>query len=879
MTLASEHTDILGDPIKERYANRLRQMTDLERQRLIHLAKPRVIEPYTKHIPHPAQQVFLSLQCREAMYGGAAGGGKLQPVTHMVLTPKGWRRIGELVEGDTVVDPRTGGSATVIAAFPPVEQDEYVVTTEDGGTTAAGPDHLWTVRCSGKRTKGWDRRRSINEDDEWLHGYKIVTTNMLMAHVERAKQQTVNGKRPNYPHIPVPRAVEFTRAYRNANATLPIDPYLLGLLLGDGWYRNGKINICSDDGFIVSQIQVLADRPVSTRVEDGKGKDGKFTYVAFKASDRENDWLVEHDLDMARSWTKHIPEDYLFAPLEWRKALMQGLMDTDGYVDDRGHMSYSTVSKQLAEDVQHLARSLGAKVSITSKKTSFTHKGKKKIGRLAYNVWITPHDPSFFVRLPRKLKRVRESQHQPAREVVNVRPTGRTITMRCIKLDTLDGLYITDDFIVTHNSDALLMAALQYVDVPGYSALLLRRTWPDLNAPGAILDRARTWFADTDVKQRDGGRIMEFPNGGRIQFGTMQYARDKHKYQSAEYQFIGFDELTHFEENMYTYMFSRNRRPDVSCLNCRTNVRRYTYADGHVRWKHTSLYGRQNCKKALPDPAVVKQYSGSLKNGMTLFDVPLRMRSATNPGGIGHQWVKERFVDPRTKIDGAIFVPARLTDNPSLDQESYRESLGHLLPLDRERLLNGDWDVMEEGDYFARHNFNSVEKGPNTRERVRYWDMAATEGGGDWTVGALVSHHEGRWCIEDIVRFQNSPPNTEKIIFQTAMADRVTYGQIQTVMEEEPGSAGKTAISHYQRNILPGFAFRGNRTTGDKTNRAKPVASAAQAGNVDMVAAAWNRDFLDEAALFPNGQYDDMVDAVSGAVECLAFGRRSRLIV
>src|SRR6185369_16574716 len=114
-------------------------------------------------------------------------------------------------------------------------------------------------------------------------------------------------------------------------------------------------------------------------------------------------------------------------------------------------------------------------------------------------------------------------------------------------------------------SDALLMAALQYVDVPGYAALLLRRSWPDLVLPGAIMDRAGQWLADTPARKRDGGRLWEFPSGARLQFGYLSTDSDKYRYASAEFQFIGFDELTQFpEEDTYTFLFSRNRRPKLA---------------------------------------------------------------------------------------------------------------------------------------------------------------------------------------------------------------------------------------------------------------------------------------------------------------------------
>src|SRR6185369_13608050 len=97
-------------------------------------------------------------------------------------------------------------------------------------------------------------------------------------------------------------------------------------------------------------------------------------------------------------------------------------------------------------------------------------------------------------------------------------------------------------------SDALLMAALQYVDVPGYAALLLRRTWPDLVLPGAIMDRAKQWLSGTPARPHDGGRSWTFPSGAKLQFGYLQQDDDKYRYQSAEFQFVGFDELTQWKD-------------------------------------------------------------------------------------------------------------------------------------------------------------------------------------------------------------------------------------------------------------------------------------------------------------------------------------------
>lgn len=418
-------------------------------------------------------------------------------------------------------------------------------------------------------------------------------------------------------------------------------------------------------------------------------------------------------------------------------------------------------------------------------------------------------------------------------------------------------------------SDALLMAALQYVDVPGYSALLLRRTWPDLSLPGAIMDRARDWLQGTDAVPKDGGRTWVFPSGARITFGYLQYDKDKYRYQSAEFQFIGFDELTQFQQDTYEYMFSRIRRPNLVCLRCRQPVRRY-----EGRWKHTS--SSSVCNDLIPDPKTLQQYGPAANSGLTLFDVPLRMRSATNPGGIGHTWVRDRFINPETRVPEAIFIPATLADNPSLDQETYRENLAHLNPVDRERLMNGDWDVMEEGAFFQRHWFKFLSERPaDTRIRwTRYWDLAATADG-DYTAGCLLGlNPDGEWIVADVRRMRGTPREVERFIEATAIEDGRS---VPIRMEQEPGSSGVMTIDYYRRKILVGYDFRPDKKVGDKQTRANPVSSAAEAGNVWLVAGRWNRDFLDEVSLFPNGAHDDQCDAFSGAFATLA-AKRARIL-
>lgn len=356
-------------------------------------------------------------------------------------------------------------------------------------------------------------------------------------------------------------------------------------------------------------------------------------------------------------------------------------------------------------------------------------------------------------------------------------------------------------------SVALLMAALQYIDVPGYAALLLRRTYAELSMPDALMDLAAKWLSNTDAKFSSANRTWTFPSGATLSFGYLESPQDRYRYAGAAFQFIGFDELTQFDEMSYRFLFSRLRK----------------------------------CK----DKAV-----------------PLRMRAASNPGGIGHFWVRDRFLV--AAAPDRIFVSAKLRDNPYLD-DSYLKSLDELDPVTRAQLLNGDWDARTDGGYFRREWFPKINDYPRDVLKVRYWDLAATTDG-DYTVGVLMGEKLGQKFWLDTRYVKATPLSVENLVRQTALEDgKQTY----IYMEQEPGSSGVNTIDHYAREVLNGYIFRANRVTGDKLTRALPMSAAAEHGNVKMMTAAWNGIAFDQLEVFPQGVHDDIVDAASGAFNAL----------
>lgn len=179
------------------------------------------------------------------------------------------------------------------------------------------------------------------------------------------------------------------------------------------------------------------------------------------------------------------------------------------------------------------------------------------------------------------------------------------------------------------------------------------------------------------------------------------------------------------------------------------------------------------------------------------------------------------------------------------------------------------------GGMFSREWFEIVPAPPaEVFGRVRFWDLAATAGGGDWTAGAKLSMtRAGLIYIEDMRRAQGSPGEIEALVRQTAALDGP---EVSIYIEQEPGAAGKSLIAYYVR-ALAGYAIGGVLSTGDKVVRAEPLASQAQVGNVKLVAGMWNGEFLDEVSVFPMGMHDDQVDAASGAFGALIRGQTGRV--
>lgn len=343
----------------------------------------------------------------------------------------------------------------------------------------------------------------------------------------------------------------------------------------------------------------------------------------------------------------------------------------------------------------------------------------------------------------------------------------------------------------------------------------------------------------------------------------MERAVDRFKFSSAEFQFIAFDEAMTFEREQYTFLWSRLRTSDPT--------------------------------------------------------IPLHMRAGTNPGGVGGEWIMERFAPwiyrpeeglhpdgyrgpyaaPGEKLgvivddqSGATtwvplgtpgsysrtFFPASLDDNPSIDKAEYLRSLQNLDPVTRRQLEHGDW-LARGGprSYFRREWFRIEVTAPPAHEfvkLVRYWDRAATELDGtndpDWTCGVLMGVTKaGEFWVLDVSRFRAGPGRVEYEIEETAKDDGE---DVDGWLEKDPGQAGKSEANHLARRFSRyGYRIKDWGVTS-KVARAKPFSAAVYNGHqsgqrVKLLRAPWNNPFLIELEDFDGSgkTHDDQVDGASGA--------------
>jgi hypothetical protein len=376
-----------------------------------------------------------------------------------VLTPTGWKNIFDLKVRDRVCNP--DGTLSEVSWVSEVsDKDTYRFTFIDDAVVETTADSLWAASESGRRSRRKKPKVEIPDGldpiIEWnlhyIRNYKLISTMDVIRLFNVGQEKKEKGERPTWPLIPLTNPVSLSRV-KNPWQILP--PYTMGVLLGDGALSKNAVTWNKPDQEIaefVSKELFYLDFPLKVSPRS----DGE-TFGLIKrdsADDPAMRYLERVKLSGCLSETKFVPEVYKWLQVSDRFDITQGLMDTDGTADEAAHTSFTSTSKELALGVQFLLRSLGYTATMSDRIPTYTYEGQTLEGQRAYTLYIKGRDTHKLFRLPRKRSLVENYQYNggdewPKRRLIKVEHLGMRPS-RKFQVTSLNGAYITDDFIVAH---------------------------------------------------------------------------------------------------------------------------------------------------------------------------------------------------------------------------------------------------------------------------------------------------------------------------------------------------------------------------------------------------------------------------------------------
>lgn len=443
-----KRTHVMGEWILKNYDEKYRD----HRWKMVHK------EMTFKH-PLPNGNFFMGRVDKVIDWDGTLWGvdHKAQPIDSLVLTPAGWKTIGAVKTGDFLIGSR-GEAVQVTGVYPQGALNCFDVSFSDGAKVRCSDNHLWSVANSSSLK------------------YKTMTLRSIMDEMKRSLGKTeVRSYKFRVPSLP-PVKYSTTKKHR------PLHPYMLGVLLGDGCITGNVIEISMGNQDVQEMCSYLNYvLPNCLKIEKCKGKNFSWMVKCRKKGSlnpliRELKRLNLMGLGCA---SKSIPQEYLFGGLKDRWALLQGLLDTDGCCH-KGHIYFDTVSEKLGTDVVALVRSLGGTARIRTR--AFTN-------LQAYRVSIRFDAPVKCFRLRRKQEKMRLLKRRVGRYIEQISPCSSK-EMVCISVSAKDGLYVTNDFVLTHNTTSQLGGqffnfAEPNMQFPGYSYALIAKGY---DVKGFIVD-------------------------------------------------------------------------------------------------------------------------------------------------------------------------------------------------------------------------------------------------------------------------------------------------------------------------------------------------------------------------------------------------------
>jgi predicted phage terminase large subunit-like protein len=405
---------------------------------------------------------------------------------------------------------------------------------------------------------------------------------------------------------------------------------------------------------------------------------------------------------------------------------------------------------------------------------------------------------------------------------------------------------------------ALLLEPLRYVtNTPDFYAVFFRRTTVQVRNPGGLFDESYKLYHPVGGHPINHVLEWTWEGGGKIKFAHLEHDNTVHDWQGSQIPLILFDELTHFSQNQFFYLLSRNR----SICGVKPYMRASCNPDADS-WvaQLLSWWIDQETGFPIPERAGVLRWFVRVNDSIVWGDTKEQLMA----------------LHADTEPLSLTFIPAKLSDNQILCKAdpSYKSKLLGMNMVERARLLDGNWKIRPSaGMYFQRSWVEIIDALPAKMLLFRYWDLAASEPNPgqpdpDYTVGVKMGYKDGLYYIIDRVKFRGSPARVESMIKNTASADS---GVVSIGIDQDPGQAGKVQAS-YLTAALAGYYVRFFANQKNKILRFSPFSAQAQVGNVKVLRGEWNEDFFDTLEGFPDSNHDDDVDAVSGAFQMTMLG-------
>ena len=736
-------------------------------------------------------------------------------------TPHGWTRMGDLKVGDTLYG-RDGSPTKVTGIFDSIDQPMRRLYFTDGTSINAGVEHLWHVR---------DRTREVNRSPRrWWEG--TVSTAQIEAEIERGGHKRW--------------AIPVCRPLQGPDADLSIDPWILGYWLGNGATDAASLTTHMGDAEYV-HARVGEGNILKVEPERGSAR----IYM------RDT---VGQLRDLGVLGCKHIPAPYLRASETQRRELLAGLIDSDGFTGGgSGQIELCLADERLARDVEELVRSLGEKPRRESSPAAYRKDGVRTVTGTRYRLFWTPRECP--AQSPRKV-----AMWRPAAERKGDRLCWRYVDRveeipsapsRCITVDAPDSLFVAGrDFIVSHNTttfgmflsawylgmypseqEIFIAYAAEYAESWGLKTRnLLAKYGPRYFGVGVSTQQssAGNWKTDQGfggmLSVGIGGGITGNPGNLIIIDDVIKGMEDASSISTKRKHLAEYDGSisTRFQENT-TVLITATRfaEDDLSgALIARMDKEGY---DGD-KWEVISV-------PAIAEPPEELDLTDDEIAEWTDF-------LGRHVGeGLKGRFSERHYYRRRSSIDPFTFS-AVYQQRPSVSE-------GGMFPKQ-------NWRYWDDTNL------------PRMVRTVRAWDLAATEGGGDYTVGSKFGLGEnGDLYLLDRKRFQKGAGEVEGLVVQTAQADGF---ETKILIEQEKAGAGKALVEHYKR-ILAGFFVAAAKVDGAKEVRARPYSAMQQNGRVWLPSTQpdMTRDWVNEHnKMMGDGRrprHDDQID--TGAYCCL----------